>query len=52
MNAEKILAWAQNELLRAMADGHTGSVTFKFNDGWLVCGEKLSKFKPSEDKAT
>lgn len=49
MNAEKRLAWANDMLIRAMSEGLRGSVTFHFNDGFLVSSQKIHNEKPFVD---
>lgn len=49
MNAEQRLKWAQDKLIRAMADNLRGSVTFHFNDGVLTTCQKISNEKADVD---
>lgn len=52
MNAEKRLSWANNQIIRAMSEGLRGSITFHFNEGFLVSSQTTSNEKPCLDDMT
>lgn len=49
MNAEKRLSWANDQIIRAMSDGLRGSITFHFNEGFLVSSQRIQNEKPCLD---